>query len=40
MLCCIDDGNRSVGRAYREVLAPMGIKPLLAIYPNIIGRRK
>ena len=40
VLVCIDDGNRSVMRAYREVLAPMGIKPLLAIYPNIIGRRK
>lgn len=40
VLVCIDDGNKSVYRAYREVLGPMGIKPLLAIYPNIIGRRK
>ncbi len=40
VLVCIDDGNKSVYRAYREVLGPMGIKPLLAIYPNIIGRKK
>ncbi len=40
VLVCIDDGNKSVMRAYREVLGPLGIKPLLAIYPNIIGRRK
>ncbi|MCU0845775.1 MAG: hypothetical protein MUC76_12715 [Spirochaetes bacterium] len=31
VLVCIDDGNKSVYRAYREVLGPMGIKPLLAI---------
>ncbi len=40
VLVSIDDGNRSVYRAYREVFGPMGIKPLLAIYPNIIGRKK
>ena len=40
VLICIDDGNKSVMKAYREVLGPMGIKPLLAIYPNVIGRRK
>lgn len=39
ILLCIDDGNRSVYRAYTEVLRPEGIKPLLAIYPNIIGRK-
>ena len=39
VLLCIDDGNRTVYRAYMEVLRPEGIKPLLAIYPNIIGRK-
>jgi len=39
ILVVIDDGNHSVLRAYQEVMKPMGIKPLLAIYPNIIGRK-
>ena len=39
ILVVIDDGNHSVLRAYREVMKPMGIRPLLAVYPNIIGRK-
>jgi hypothetical protein len=40
IMVCIDDGNQTLYRAYREVLRPRGIRPLLAVYPNIIGRRK
>ncbi len=40
ILVCIDDGNKSLYRAYKEVLKPRNIRPLLAIYPNIIGRQK
>ena len=40
IMITIDDGNKSVRRAYDEVFRPMGIKPMLAIYPNIIGRVK
>lgn len=39
ILVVIDDGNKSVYQAYREILKPMGIKPTLAIYPNIIGKK-
>lgn len=39
ILVVVDDGNRSVLKAYREVMKPMGIRPLLAVYPNIIGRK-
>ncbi len=39
VLVTIDDGNVSVYRAYREVLKPYGIRPLLAIYPNVIGKK-
>ncbi len=39
VLITIDDGNRSVYAAYHEVFKPMGIKPVLAIYPNIIERQ-
>jgi peptidoglycan/xylan/chitin deacetylase (PgdA/CDA1 family) len=39
ILITIDDGNRSIYRAYHEILRPLNIKPLLAIYPSIIGRR-
>ncbi|MCP4134239.1 MAG: polysaccharide deacetylase family protein [bacterium] len=35
----IDDGNVSSYYAYKEVFKPLGIKPLFAIYPNIIGRK-
>ncbi|HQO03467.1 MAG TPA: polysaccharide deacetylase family protein [Spirochaetota bacterium] len=39
ILVTIDDGNRSVYQAYYQVFKPFGIKPLLAIYPFIIGRK-
>jgi peptidoglycan/xylan/chitin deacetylase (PgdA/CDA1 family) len=38
ILVSIDDGNKSAYQAYFEVLKPMGIKPLLAIYPAIISK--
>jgi len=40
ILISIDDGNRSVYRAYQEVFKPLKIKPLLAVYPSIIGKKK
>ena len=39
ILITIDDGNRSVYRAYQQVLRPLHIKPLLAVYPSVIGKR-
>ncbi len=39
ILVVIDDGNRSLLEAYRQSMKPLGIKPLLAIYPNIIGKK-
>ncbi|HOP63161.1 MAG TPA: polysaccharide deacetylase family protein [Spirochaetota bacterium] len=38
ILITIDDGNKSVYDAYYSVMKPMGIKPVLGIYPAIIGR--
>lgn len=38
ILITIDDGNKSVYQAYYSVMKPMGIKPVLGIYPAIIGR--
>jgi peptidoglycan/xylan/chitin deacetylase (PgdA/CDA1 family) len=35
----IDDGNQSVYQAYHQILEPRHIKPMLAIYPRIIGRK-
>ena len=40
VLVTVDDGNRSVYTAYNDVFRPEGIKPLLAIYPSVIGRKK
>jgi peptidoglycan/xylan/chitin deacetylase (PgdA/CDA1 family) len=40
ILVTIDDGERSLLAAYADVLKPNGIKPLLAIYPNIIGKKQ
>ena len=40
VLVTIDDGNQSLYEAYRKVMRPLGIRPLLGIYPNIIGERK
>jgi peptidoglycan/xylan/chitin deacetylase (PgdA/CDA1 family) len=39
ILITIDDGNRSVYRAYQEILKPLNIKPLLAVYLSVIGKR-
>ncbi len=38
ILITIDDGNKSVYQAYYTIMKPMGIKPVLGIYPAIIGR--
>jgi peptidoglycan/xylan/chitin deacetylase (PgdA/CDA1 family) len=38
VLITIDDGNASVVNADKAVLAPMGIRPVLFIYPAIITR--
>jgi len=38
ILITVDDGNRSVYRTYFEIMKPLGIKPLLAIYPAATGR--
>ncbi len=35
-----DDGNRSVYRAYFEVMKPLGIKPILGVYSAAISRTK
>lgn len=40
ILITIDDGNESVYNAYKNVFKPLHIKPLLAIYPHVIGLRK
>jgi peptidoglycan/xylan/chitin deacetylase (PgdA/CDA1 family) len=39
LLVVIDDGNQSVYKAYQEILKPRHIKPMLAIYPSIIGKK-
>lgn len=38
ILVTIDDGNKSTYPAYFNVMKPLGIKPVLGIYPAIIGR--
>jgi len=40
ILITIDDGHKTVIKAYTEVLKPMNIKPVLAIYPAIVGVSK
>lgn len=39
ILISIDDGNQSVWTAYQQVFKPRGIRPLLGIYPAIIGKK-
>lgn len=39
VLIVVDDGNQSVYQAYREVFEPRGIRPVLGIYPNVIGKK-
>ena len=38
ILVTIDDGNKSTYPAYFNVMKPLGVKPMLGIYPAIIGR--
>ncbi len=40
VLVTVDDGNRSVYDAYFQVMKPRGVKPLLAVYPAVIGKQK
>ena len=40
ILISSDDGNRSVYNAYFNVMKSMGIKPMLAIYPAVINKKK
>ncbi|OHD71315.1 MAG: hypothetical protein A2W19_09925 [Spirochaetes bacterium RBG_16_49_21] len=40
ILITVDDGNRSVYDAYWKVFKPNNIRPLLAIYPHIIGKKR
>jgi peptidoglycan/xylan/chitin deacetylase (PgdA/CDA1 family) len=40
ILVTIDDGNKSVYNAYFSVFKNHGIKPLLAVYPAIIGKKE
>lgn len=40
VLITFDDGALTTRKVYQEVLKPLGIKPMLAIYPAIIGRKK
>lgn len=39
VLVVIDDGNQSVYHAYHQVFKPRNIRPVLGIYPNIIGKK-
>ncbi len=39
VLVVVDDGNRSVYQAYHQVFEPRGIRPVLGIYPNVIGKK-
>ncbi len=39
ILLTIDDGHRTVYDAYKHVLAPLKIKPLLAVYPAVTGKQ-
>jgi len=38
ILITIDDGNRTIKNIYENVLKENNIKPILFIYPNIIGK--
>ena len=40
VLVSIDDGNRSAWDAYYRVLKMYSIRPLVAVYPSVIGHRK
>ena len=38
VLIILDDGNKTSYQAYKNVLKPLNIKPVFAIYPNVIGK--
>lgn len=38
VLITIDDGNKSVIPVWQDILKPMGIRPLLFLYPGVLGR--
>ena len=38
ILVTIDDGNKNTFPAYFNVMKPLGVKPVLGIYPAIIGK--
>jgi peptidoglycan/xylan/chitin deacetylase (PgdA/CDA1 family) len=40
VLITIDDGKLSVLRTYNEIFKPLGIKPMLAIYTAVTGKKK
>jgi peptidoglycan/xylan/chitin deacetylase (PgdA/CDA1 family) len=40
VMITIDDGNHSVYPAYEQVFKPRGVKPVLFVYPGVIGRAK
>ncbi|MCP4130466.1 MAG: polysaccharide deacetylase family protein [bacterium] len=40
ILLSIDDGNSNIYDTYYRVLKPLQIKPLLAIYPSVISKKK
>ncbi len=40
VLVTIDDGNESVWDSYFTIMKPAGIKPVLGIYPAVIGKMK
>ena len=40
VLITLDDGHFTHWKAYQEVFKPMGIKPLIAVYPSIISRSR
>ena len=40
VLVTVDDGNHTMYRAWKEVFRPMGIRPVIGIYPAIINRKE
>ncbi len=38
VLITIDDGNKTVLKAWNEVLKPMGITPVLFLYPGVLNK--
>jgi peptidoglycan/xylan/chitin deacetylase (PgdA/CDA1 family) len=40
VLITLDDGHFTHWKAYQEVFKPMGIKPLLAVFPSVISKSR